>query len=104
MVRVSVLYPNEPGNRFDHAYFAGKHLPMVMDRLKRFGILRYEVDIGLQGRGGSPPPFVAAAHLYFDAVADFQRGAGVHGSELRDDIPNYTDISPQVQISEIIIG
>jgi len=104
MVRVSALYPNEPGKRFDHASFAGKHLPMVMDRLKSFGMLRYEVDIGVGGRAGAPPPFVAAAHLYFNTAADFQQGTGAHGSELRGDIPNYTDISPQVQISEIVAG
>jgi hypothetical protein len=26
----------------------------------------------------------------------------VHGKELFDDVPNFTDITPQVQISEII--
>ena len=74
MVRVTVLYPNEAGKRFDHAYYAGKHLPMVMERLKRSGMLRYEVDKGLAGGGpGAPAPFVAACHLYFNAAADFQR-------------------------------
>jgi hypothetical protein len=43
MIRVTVLYPNEPGKRFDHAYFATKHLPMVIERLKGFGMVRYEV-------------------------------------------------------------
>jgi hypothetical protein len=49
MVRVTVLYPNESGKRFDHAYYAGKHLPMVMERLKGSGMFRYEVDKGVAG-------------------------------------------------------
>ena len=61
-------------------------------------------DIGVGGRAGAPPPFVAAAHLYFNAATDFLQGTGAHGSELRGDIPNYTDISPQVQISENVAG
>ena len=104
MVRVSVLYPNEPGKRFDHAYYASEHLPMVMERLKGFGMLRYEVDKGLAGGGpGAPAPFVAACHLYFNDVADFQKGMAAHSAEILADIPNYTDISPQIQISEIVV-
>jgi hypothetical protein len=29
---------------------------------------------------------------------------GVHGTEIMSDIPNYTDISPQIQVSEIVVG
>jgi uncharacterized protein (TIGR02118 family) len=105
MVRVTVLYPNASGKRFDHAYYAGKHLPMVMERLKGSGMIRYEVDRGVAGGGPEDsPPFVAACHLYFDAAADFQKGIGVHGAEIMGDIPNYTDIAPQIQISEIVVG
>src|SRR5216683_2203328 len=57
MVRISVLYPNEPGKRFDHTYYAQKHLPLLMDRLKGYGMLRYEVDKGLAGGGASPARF-----------------------------------------------
>ncbi len=105
MGRVTVLYPNEPGKRFDHGYYANKHLPMVMERLKSSGMLRYEVDKGLAGGGpGAPAPFVAACHLYFNAVTDFQKGIGAHSTEIMGDIPNYTDISPQIQISEIVVS
>jgi uncharacterized protein (TIGR02118 family) len=72
---------------------------MVMERLKGSGMLRYEVDKGLAGGGpGAPAPFVAACHLYFNATADFQKGIAAHGTEIMGDIPNYTDISPQIQI------
>jgi uncharacterized protein (TIGR02118 family) len=105
MVRVTVLYPNESAKRFDHDYYARNHMPMVMERLKRSGMLRYEVDKGLAGGGsGTPAPFVAACHLYFNAAADFQKGIAAHGTEIMGDIPNYTDISPQIQISEIVVG
>ena len=103
MVRISVLYPNEPGKRFDHTYYAQKHLPLLMDRLKGYGMLRYEVDKGLAGGGAAPAPFVAACHLYFNAAADFQKGIGAHGKEIMGDIPNYTDLAPQIQVSEIVV-
>ena len=27
MIKVSVMYPNKPGARFDHAYYLQKHMP-----------------------------------------------------------------------------
>jgi hypothetical protein len=36
-------------------------------------------------------------------VSDFQNAIGKHGKELFDDVPNFTDIQPRVQISEVIL-
>jgi uncharacterized protein (TIGR02118 family) len=103
MVRISVLYPNEPGRKFDHDYYAHKHMPLVQKRLSPVGLLRYEVDKGLAGATPeSKPPFVGACHLYFKSVEEFRKAMGQHGAELMGDVPNYTDIQPQMQISEIV--
>ena len=56
------------------------------------------------GRARRPRPFVATCHLYFNNVADFQKGIGTHSKEIMGDIPNYTDIAPQIQISEIVVS
>src|SRR5262247_2595727 len=32
MVRVTVLYPNESAKRFDHDYYARKHMPQPLSR------------------------------------------------------------------------
>ncbi len=101
MIRVSVLYANEEGKKFDHEYYAKTHMPMVGERLKPLGLVRYEVDTGLSGgEPNSPPPYVAVAYLIFNSVEDFQKGMGEHGAEIMGDIPNYTDIAPQIQVSE----
>jgi hypothetical protein len=54
MIEVSVMYPNNPGARFDHTYYRDKHMPMVKARMA--------------------------------------------------DIPNYTDLQPVLQISEVVVG
>lgn len=103
MVRISVLYPNEAGKKFDHNYYAQTHMPLVHRRLSGLGLLRYEVDRGV---GGSTPesraPFVSVGHLYFNSVEEFREAMGKHGAELMGDVPNYTDILPQMQISQIV--
>jgi uncharacterized protein (TIGR02118 family) len=42
-------------------------------------------------------------HLYFDSVGAFQGAFGPHTKEIMADIPNYTDVQPTIQISEVKI-
>ena len=103
MIRVSVLYPHKEGGKFDHDYYAQKHMPLVKARLGGLGLVRLEIDKGLAGGApDAPAPFVCIGHLYFNALADFQKAMGAHGAEFMADVPNYTNLAPQVQISEIV--
>ena len=103
MIRVSVLYANESGKKFDADYYKNKHMKLAGDRLKSFGLIRYEVDKGLAGGApNAPAPFVGACHFYFNTVEEFQKGMAAHGQELIADIPNYTNIQPTIQVSEIV--
>lgn len=103
MIRVTVLYPNESGKKFDADYYKNKHMKLCEERLKSFGLLRYEVDKGIAGGApNAPAPFVGACHFYFNSVEGFQKGMGAHGTEIVADIPNYTNIQPTIQISEIV--
>jgi uncharacterized protein (TIGR02118 family) len=99
MVRITVLYPNESGKKFDHDYYVNKHMKLVRDRLSAFGLVRTEVDRNITGL---PAPFVALGHVYFNRAEDFQKGMAQHGTEIMADIKNYTNIEPQIQVSEII--
>jgi uncharacterized protein (TIGR02118 family) len=63
------------------------------------------VDKGLGGGApGSAPTYAASGHLFFDSVEDFQASFGPHTKEIMGDIPNYTDITPVIQISEVVVG
>src|SRR5271165_3688053 len=33
MIKVSVMYPNTPGSKFNHEYYRDKHMPMVKSRM-----------------------------------------------------------------------
>lgn len=103
MIRVSVLYPRKEGARFDHDYYGRTHMPLVETRLAPFGLVRQEIDKGLAGGApGSPAPFVCIGHVYFDSLEEFENGMQAHGEEILRDMPNYTDVTPQIQISEIV--
>ena len=101
MIKVSVLYPNTEGKKFDMAYYCDKHIPMVKQKLGA-ACKRIEVDQGLGGaQPGSRPSFAAMAHLSFDSVDAFQGAFGPHAEAIMGDIPNYTDIEPSIQINEV---
>jgi uncharacterized protein (TIGR02118 family) len=104
MIKVSVMYPNNPGSRFNHEYYRDKHMPMVKARMGD-KLKSYAVDKGIAGgTPGSAPAYAAAGHLLCESVEAFQAGFGPHAKEILGDIPNYTDISPLMQISEVIVG
>ena len=50
---------------------------------------------------GSHPTYVAIANLYFDTADDFRSSYGPNAAEIQSDIPNYTNIKPMMQISEV---
>ncbi len=103
MIKVSVLYANEEGKKFDMDYYSGKHMPLVQSRLDSMGLLRMEVERGISSADpNAPAPFVAIGVLYFNTAEEVHEGFKTHGREIMGDIPNYTDIAPQFQISEIV--
>jgi uncharacterized protein (TIGR02118 family) len=104
MIKVTVMYPNKPGARFDHAYYRDKHMPLVKARMGQYCRF-YTIDKGLAGLGpDEPPAYVGMCHIYCDSVEAFQSGFGPHAQEIVGDIPNYTDLEPIVQISEVVVG
>lgn len=104
MIKVSVMYANKPGVRFDHTYYRDKHMPLVKS-LMGDSCKFYTVDKGLAGGDpGEPPTYVGMCHIFSDSVETFQSGFGPHAEEIMADIPNYTDQTPIVQISEVVVG
>ena len=104
MIKVSVMYPNNPGGRFDHAYYRDKHMPLVKARMGD-SCKFYTVDKGLAGGApGDPAPYAAICHIFCDSVEAFEGSFGPHAQEIMADIPNYTDQTPLVQISEVVVG
>lgn len=101
MIRVAVLYPNEEGKKFDMDYYLDKHVSLVKNLLNNLGLERVEVDKGIAGlEPDSPPPFVAIGYLYYEDMDAFQK-CMTKADELMSDMPNFTDIQPQMQISEM---
>lgn len=103
MIKVSVMYPYTAGARFDHAYYRESHMPM-MKRLLEDACLYYTVDKGISGRApGTDPVYVAKCDFFCTSAEAYRAASGQHQQEIMGDIPKYTDIRPEVQISEVVV-
>ena len=103
MIKVSVFYPNRPGNHFDMPYYCSKHIPMVQ-RLLGPSLKNVAVEEGIAGASaGSPPAYLAMGHLYFESVDAFQQSWAPHAAQIVGDVPNYTNSEPVIQISAVKI-
>ena len=95
---------DSPGDLLRIAWHLGnRHLPLLKARMGD-ACKRYTIDKGLAGGApGAAAPFVALCHIYCDSLDSFQAGFGPHAAEIMADIPNYTDVTPVVQISEVVL-
>jgi uncharacterized protein (TIGR02118 family) len=104
MIRVTFLYPNKPGSRFNADYYIDVHMPLAI-RLLKPALKAVTAEIGLSAAmPGQPPPYAAMCAFTFESVEAFTAAVMPHYKELQADIPNYTDTEPVVQISEIRIS
>jgi hypothetical protein len=81
VIKVSVLYPNTAGCKFDMGYYLNQHMPMVQQKLG--------------------PACKRMAVLHFDSTDAFQSAFAPHAQAIFADIPSYTNTQPTVQISEV---
>src|SRR5438046_6695834 len=86
MIKVTVVYPNSSGSRFDIAYYCKTHIPLVQ-RLLGPVLKGVAVEHGIAGgTPGSAAPYLAIGQLQFDSVEAFEASFGrseEHTSELQ---------------------
>jgi uncharacterized protein (TIGR02118 family) len=106
MIKISILYPNNKGARFDMSYYINTHMPLSIGLLSAHsGFKGVSVEHGFGGAmPGTDAAYVVMCHFLFDSTEDFMTAFTPHAAELQGDMPNYTDIAPVIQISEVLIS
>jgi uncharacterized protein (TIGR02118 family) len=101
MIRVNVIYPNNPDSTFDMDYYLTKHMPVVREKLGA-ALQGMTVDQALSGgQPGTDASFRVITGLLFDSVDAFERAFTPFAGEITADIPRFTNIVPVVQVSEV---
>ena len=101
MIKVTFLYPNTDGSKFDMDYYLTDHVDLAK-RLLGSALKGASIDRGLSSIvPGSKPPYHAIGHLLFDSVDAFYEAIGPHVETLRNDVANYSENEAVIQISEL---
>jgi uncharacterized protein (TIGR02118 family) len=104
MIRVSILYPNAEGSRFDLDYYLNTHMPMT-EKLLAPNLKGMVVEHGIAGTvPGSKAPYVAMCHLSFESIDAFLEVFMPNMAVLTGDIPNYTDVEAVIQFNDVKIA
>jgi uncharacterized protein (TIGR02118 family) len=106
MIKISILYPNNKGSRFDMSYYIDTHMPLSIGLLSAHsGFKGVSVERGLGGAlPGTDAAYIAMCHYLFNSAEDFMAAFTPHAAVLQGDTPNYTDIEPIIQVSEVLIS
>lgn len=98
MIYVLALYPNHSGSRFDVAYYRDRHTPMAQGLLATHGLTGLRLTEGVAALDGAPPAFWMVSEMRFATRDGFERGMAARGAALLGDTPNFTDVTPVLQI------
>jgi uncharacterized protein (TIGR02118 family) len=101
MLYVTAVYPNGPGSRFDADYYLTSHTERANALLAPHGLCAIRTTIGIAALDGSPPPYWAVSELHFTSRNDFDSAIAANGDALFADIPNYTNVTPILQVSDL---
>jgi len=102
-IKVSVVYPNSEGEKFDMNYYCNKRVPMVGALLGE-ALKGATVEMGIGGGApGSSAPYAGMGNMYFNSVEEFENAFGPNADKIMGDLPNFTDIEPVIQVSEVMI-
>ena len=102
-IKVSVLYPSGSNKTFDMDYYLNNHVPMVSGLLGD-ALIGATIEKGLGGGApDAPSTYVAMGNMYFDTMESFQNAFGPNAEAIMGDIPNYTNIEPVIQVSEVMV-
>ena len=97
----SVMYPNTPGPKFDVDYYLGAHAKLVGDRCRDRGLVGVTIQKGVATPDpDTPAPYQVIAQVEFETMEAMQAALADTAEEIMGDIPNFTDATPVVRISE----
>ncbi len=97
---LQVLYPISDGTRFDYDYYLSTHMKVVAEHMGPH-IERTLVTRGNAGGPDTPPSIYAIATIVF-TDQDAMNAAMKVSAPVMADIPNFTDVKPQILIGDVV--
>ncbi len=97
MLVVTILYPRTDDSTFDMDYYVGSHMPMFAEVL----------GDACQGWGAASIPAGKYAAIGWATVSgkdEFDAAMAQGGGKVMADVPNYTNVQPELLVGEYAGG
>ncbi|WP_428739241.1 EthD family reductase [Sulfurimonas sp.] len=103
MFNISSIYTKKENYYFDFDYYINNHMPRSIEILsKAQGFIKVSVEKGIDIKEQNiESSYIAMCHYYFDTLENFMIAFLPYSDELQNDIKNYTNIIPIIQINEV---
>ncbi len=99
---ITVLYENVDDATFDLDYYLAKHLPLVDEKFKPFGIKGWRVLKAVGTPFGGKPAYSVICNLEFDTADQFHAAVAAEGGPVFGDVPNFSNKDPVVVIADLV--
>ena len=99
---ITVLYENVDDATFDLGYYLSKHMPLVDEKFKPFGIKGWRVLQAVGTPFGGKPRYSIIATLEFDSADQFHAAVAAEGGPVFGDVPNFSNKEPVVVIGDLV--
>ncbi|WP_237476805.1 EthD family reductase [Lichenibacterium dinghuense] len=99
---ITVLYENVDDATFDLDSYMAKHMPLVDEKFKPFGIKGWRVLKAVGKPFGGKPMYSVIANLEFDTADQFRAAVAAEGGPVFGDVPNFSNKDPVVVIADLV--
>ena len=99
---ITVLYENVDDATFDLDYYLTKHMPLVDEKFKPFGIKGWRVLKAVGAPFGGKPAYNVICNLEFDTADQFRAAVAAESGPVFGDVPNFSNKDPVVVIADLV--
>jgi uncharacterized protein (TIGR02118 family) len=95
MISVHILYPrDDDSSTFDMGYYTSTHMPMLASAIG-------DACTGWGASQCADGPWQAIGWATVESQAAFDSAMAERGADIMADVPNYTNVRPQLVIGEV---
>lgn len=97
MLVITILYPRTDDSTFDMDYYTSSHMPLLADA----------IGDACQGWGAASIPagkYAAMGWAMVTSKEAFDSAMAARGAEIMGDVPNYTNVQPELLVGEYAGG
>lgn len=94
MISVHILYPRTDDSTFDMDYYMSTHMPMFAESIGE-ACTSWGASLSESGN------FMAVGWAMIESQDALNAGLAEHGAKIMGDVPNYTNVRPDMVIGEV---